>query len=85
MTSESFSLDLECVQWVKIHPRGQRSAAVNRAIHFYMQHGSVMEARDRLQDLVFHYSEEIESLRSRIYSLERADVDSIEESFEVVE
>jgi hypothetical protein len=85
MTSESFSLDLECVQWVKTHPRGRRSAAVNRAILFYMHHGEVMESRDRLQNLVIYYSEVIESQSLRINSLERADLESTGKFCEVVE
>jgi hypothetical protein len=57
-----FSLNLEVLNWVHGHQRGQRSAAVNRAIVFYMHAGAVMESRDQLQELVYEYSEKIASL-----------------------
>jgi len=65
----SFSLDLEVLNWVHEYPRGQRSAAVNRAILFHINARTVMESRDKLQELVYEYSEEITSLRDEIQSL----------------
>ena len=65
----SFSLDLEVLNWVHGHRRGQRSAAVNRAIVFYMHAGAVMESRDQLQELVYEYSEKIASLEDEVESL----------------
>ncbi len=62
----SFSLDLEVLNWVHGHPRGQRSAAVNRAILFHINARTVMESRDRLQELVYEYSEKIASLEDEI-------------------
>ena len=65
----SFSLDLEVLNWVHEHPRGQRSAAVNRAILFHINARTVMESRDQLQELVYEYSEKITSLEDEIQSL----------------
>ena len=65
----SFSLDLEVLNWVHEYPRGQRSAAVNRAILFFVHSGAVVKSRDKLQELVYEYSEEITSLKDEIQSL----------------
>ena len=65
----SFSLDLEVLNWVHEHPRGQRSAAVNRAILFHINARTVMESRDQLQELVYEYSEKIASLEDEVESL----------------
>ena len=61
-----FSLDLEVLNWVHGYRRGLRSAAVNRAILFYIHSGAVMESRDQLQELVYEYSEKIASLEDEI-------------------
>ena len=65
----SFSLDLEVLNWVHEYPRGQRSAAVNRAILSYMHHGAVVRSRNQLQKLVLEYSEKIVSLEDEVESL----------------
>ena len=65
MTVQAFSLSLNSLNWIHTHPRGQRSAAVERAITFFMHHGEVQASRDRLQELVFEYSERIESLEAQ--------------------
>ena len=64
-----FSLDLEVLNWVHEYPRGQRSAAVNRAILFHIHARTVMESRDQLQELVYEYSEKIASLEDEIQCL----------------
>ena len=69
MTVQAFSLSLNSLNWIHTHPRGQRSAAVERAINFFMHHGEVQASRDHLQELVFEYSDRIESLEARIQSL----------------
>ena len=65
----SFSLELEVLNWVHGHPRGQRSAAVNRAILFHIHARTVMESRDQLQELVYEYSEKIASLEDELQCL----------------
>ena len=65
----SFSLDLEVLNWVQKYPRGQRSATVNRAILFYIHHGTVVRSRNQLQKLVLEYSEKIVSLEDEVESL----------------
>ena len=70
MTVQAFSLSLNSLNWIHTHPRGQRSAAVERAITFFMHHGEVQASRDRLQELVIEYSERVESLEAQLKSLE---------------
>ena len=64
-----FSLDLEVLNWVHGYRRGLRSAAVNRAILFFVHSGAVVKSRDQLQKLVYEYSEKIASLEDEVESL----------------
>ena len=71
MVIQAFSLSLESLQWIHTFPRGQRSAAVERAINFYMNNNEVLISRDSLQELVLEYSEQIESLEEQIENLRK--------------
>ena len=65
----SFSLSWGALNWIYGFPRGERSAEVNRAILFYVDHGAVAKSRDQLQELVYEYWEKIASLEDEVQSL----------------
>ena len=62
----SFSLNLESITWINTLPRGQRSSEVNRAILFYIHSRTVIDSRNKLQELVLEYSRTIDSLESEV-------------------
>ena len=67
----SFSLSLDSLTWVNTLPRGQRSSEVDRAILFYINSRTVIDSRDKLQELALEYSRTIDSLESQVSSLKR--------------
>jgi hypothetical protein len=65
MSVQAYSLSDEAVAYIKGVTKGQRSKVVNRAILFYKDNGSIMDARDQLQALVLEYGAELDILRAK--------------------
>ena len=63
MPVEAFSLYDKHIQWVKNQPKGKRSAAVSRAIDYWISSGQIMVARDVLQERVLELDEDLKVLR----------------------
>ncbi len=63
MGVEAFSLFPHHLEWVKKQPKGKRSAAVRRAIDYWINSGQISIALDRQREATFELEEKLHMAR----------------------